>query len=98
MTCVRMGRWQGSRSTGSRPISLAMAVDLSRPTARAGATVWLTWALLLALLIWLFVSLHLDFAYARAKLPFLLGLRLTPDGFIQGAVLTLFVTACSMLL
>jgi polar amino acid transport system permease protein len=64
--------------------------------ARGG--VWLTWVVLLLLLIWLFTSLHLDFGYARAKLPFLLGLRLTPDGFIEGAALTLFVTACSMLL
>jgi His/Glu/Gln/Arg/opine family amino acid ABC transporter permease subunit len=48
------------------------------------------------LLVWLFLSLHLDFGFTRQKLPFLLGLRLSPDGFIQGAALTLFVTACSM--
>jgi polar amino acid transport system permease protein len=40
--------------------------------------------------------LHLDFALIRQKLPFLLGLRLTPDGFVQGAALTLVVTAISM--
>jgi polar amino acid transport system permease protein len=61
------------------------------------AKVWLTWLVLLALLLWLFLSLHLDFGFARQKLPYLLGIRLTPDGFIQGAALTLFVTACSML-
>jgi polar amino acid transport system permease protein len=60
------------------------------------AKVWLTWLGLLVLLLWLFLSLHLDLGFARQKLPYLLGIRLTPDGFIQGAALTLFVTACSM--
>jgi len=77
----------------------------ARPVAtRAGfegrfrAQVWLVWVGLLILLTWLFASLHLDFGFARQKLPYLLGLRLTPDGFVQGAVLTLLVTACSMVL
>jgi polar amino acid transport system permease protein len=59
--------------------------------------VWLTWALLCALLAAGFYGLHLDFGYVGQKLPFLLGMRLSPDGFIQGAVLTVFVTGCSML-
>jgi polar amino acid transport system permease protein len=59
--------------------------------------VWFTWLAMLAGLATLLLSLHLDFAYARQKLPYLLGLRLAPDGFIQGAVLTVYVTACSML-
>ena len=58
--------------------------------------VWLTWALLCALLGAGFYGLHLDFGYVGQKLPFLLGLRLAPDGFIQGALLTVFVTGCSM--
>jgi polar amino acid transport system permease protein len=58
--------------------------------------VWLTWALLCALLGACFYGLHLDFGYVGQKLPFLLGLRLAPDGFIQGALLTVFVTGCSM--
>ena len=61
-----------------------------------GVKVWLTWAVLLGLLIWLFVGLHLDFGFAKQKLPYLLGVRLTSDGFLQGAALTIFVTACSM--
>lgn len=60
------------------------------------AWVWLTWLTLLLGLLALFYSLHLDFGFAREKWPFLLGLRLAPDGFVQGAVLTLLVTACSM--
>jgi polar amino acid transport system permease protein len=58
--------------------------------------VWLTWALLVALLCAAFQALHLDFGYVSQKLPFLLGIRLSPDGFIQGAMLTIFVTAVSM--
>jgi polar amino acid transport system permease protein len=58
--------------------------------------VWLTWAVLFALLAGVCYALHLDFAYVAEKLPFLLGIRLAPDGFIQGAALTIFVTACSM--
>ena len=58
--------------------------------------VWLTWAVLVALLCGAFQALHLDFAYVSQKLPFLLGIRLSPDGFIQGALLTIFVTAVSM--
>src|ERR1022692_4361264 len=59
--------------------------------------VWLPWALLCALLGTGFYGLHLDFGYVGQKLPFLLGIRLSPDGFIQGAVITVFVTACSMI-
>jgi polar amino acid transport system permease protein len=59
--------------------------------------VWLTWALLGVLLATGFYGLHLDFGYVRQKLPFLLGIRLSPDGFIQGAVLTVFITGCSMI-
>jgi polar amino acid transport system permease protein len=58
--------------------------------------VLLTWVLLSAVLGGACYGLHLDFAYVVQKLPFLLGLRLAPDGFIQGAALTLFVTGCSM--
>jgi polar amino acid transport system permease protein len=60
--------------------------------------VWLTWAVLACGLAWGFSGLHLDFAYVGQKLPFLLGLTLAPDGFIQGAALTIFVTACAMVL
>ncbi len=59
--------------------------------------VWLTWAALCMLSAAGLHALHLDFSYVGEKLPFLLGLRLSPDGFIQGAALTVFVTACSMI-
>jgi polar amino acid transport system permease protein len=88
-----------------------MALDAEVPTsaARSGAAprvarrsyfrlqVWATWFVLALLLAWGCHGLQLDFGYVTQKLPFLLGLRLGPDGFLQGAVLTLFVTAVSMI-
>ncbi|MBV8911084.1 MAG: amino acid ABC transporter permease [Gammaproteobacteria bacterium] len=59
--------------------------------------VWLTWAGLLTLLIAACYAVHLDLTFVAGKLPYLLGLRLAPDGFFQGAALTLLVTACSMI-
>ena len=58
--------------------------------------VGLTWVVLAGLLCAAFYGLHLDLGFVAGKLPFLLGLKLAPNGFIQGAALTIFVTACSM--
>jgi polar amino acid transport system permease protein len=60
--------------------------------------VWATWLVLALCLGAAFRQMHLDIGYVGSKLPYLLGFRLAPDGFIQGAALTLFVTACSMVL
>jgi polar amino acid transport system permease protein len=60
--------------------------------------VWATWLVLALCVGAAFRQMHLDIGYVGSKLPYLLGLRLAPDGFIQGAALTLFVTACSMVL
>jgi polar amino acid transport system permease protein len=74
-----------------------MAVDGKRYFRRQ---VWLTWFCLAVLLAWGCWGLHLDFAYVARKLPFLLGVRRAPDGFLQGAALTIFVTvvACGFAL
>jgi polar amino acid transport system permease protein len=72
------------------------SIELNAREGRFRRIVWLTWAALVATLTAACYALHLDFGYVRDKLPFLLGLRLAPDGFIQGAALTIFVTACSM--
>ncbi len=58
--------------------------------------VWLTWATLLVLLGAALGNFGLDFGLIGQKLPFMLGLHLSPDGFVQGVVLTLLVTAVSM--
>jgi polar amino acid transport system permease protein len=77
---------------GSHPLP-----PVPRSNARAfQVKVWLTWLLLLGLLVAGAIGLQLDFGLIGQKLPFLLGLRLAPDGFIQGAALTVFVTAVSM--
>ena len=59
---------------------------------------WATWITLLLLLGGMLAGLGLDFGLIGEKLPFLLGLRLSPDGFLQGVMLTLFVTAVSMVI
>lgn len=49
------------------------------------------WAVLFALFVLFFLSFGLDFPFIVDKFPALAGFRLTRDGFIQGAALTLFV-------
>lgn len=51
----------------------------------------IVWAELLLLFLAFFYSFDLKFAIILDKLPFLTGVVLTPQGFVQGAVLTLFV-------
>ena len=87
---------RGARDSLDDSSSAPPAADTRRSSRYFRQRVWLTWAILVALLAGASYSLHLDYGYVAQKLPFLLGLRLSPDGFIQGAVLTLFVTAVSM--
>lgn len=56
----------------------------------------LTWLILLSLLMWFFSYMELDTGLIRQKLPAMLGLHLSPDGFIQGAVLSVVITVLSM--
>jgi len=56
----------------------------------------MTWAILLASLFMLLMHLGLDYKLIQEKLPFMLGLRLTSDGFIQGAAMTVTITFISM--
>lgn len=77
-----------------------MAVSFARLDARRVARfrglVALTWLALLALLVAGLSGLGLQFALIREKLPFLLGLHLSPDGFIEGAPLTVLITLVSI--
>jgi polar amino acid transport system permease protein len=54
------------------------------------------WLALLGLFLWFGWSFELKFSVIGEKLPFLLGLRLTPNGFLQGAAMTLFLCAVSI--
>ncbi|WP_093500897.1 amino acid ABC transporter permease [Phytopseudomonas straminea] len=57
---------------------------------------YLTWASLFALCVAFFLSFDLKFSIILDKLPNLLGTSLAPNGFLQGAALTLFLCFCSI--
>jgi polar amino acid transport system permease protein len=57
---------------------------------------YLTWASMSALCVWFFLGFDLQFTVILDKLPNLLGSRLAPNGFLQGAALTLFLCFCSI--
>ena len=59
---------------------------------------YLTWAALLCLFASFFLSFDLKFSIILDKLPNLVGLHLAPNGFLQGAALTLFLCLCSILI
>ncbi|AVO62082.1 amino acid ABC transporter permease [Pseudomonas chlororaphis] len=59
---------------------------------------YLTWAVLFGLIASFFLSFDLKFSIILDKLPNLLGLTLSPNGFLQGAALTLFLCLCSIVL
>ncbi|BBN58295.1 amino acid ABC transporter permease [Pseudomonas chlororaphis subsp. aurantiaca] len=59
---------------------------------------YLTWAVLFGLFASFFLSFDLKFSIILDKLPNLLGVTLAPNGFLQGAALTLFLCFCSIVL
>ena len=59
---------------------------------------YLTWATMLGLFTSFFLSFDLKFSIILDKLPNLVGLHLAPNGFLQGAALTLFLCLCSIVI
>lgn len=57
---------------------------------------YLTWAAMFSLFAGFFLSFDLKLSIILDKLPNLLGLHLAPNGFLQGAALTLFLCACAI--
>ena len=57
---------------------------------------YLTWAAMFGLFASFFLSFDLKFSIILDKLPNLVGLHLAPNGFLQGAALTLFLCLCSI--
>lgn len=55
---------------------------------------YLTWLALFALFVAFFLSFDLKFAIIAEKFPNLAGFKLGPNGFLQGAALTLFLCLC----
>ncbi|WP_307943581.1 amino acid ABC transporter permease [Pseudomonas mosselii] len=57
---------------------------------------YLTWVALLGACVLFFLSFDLKFSIILDKLANLVGLKLGPNGFLQGAALTLFLCFCSI--
>ncbi|WP_439868725.1 amino acid ABC transporter permease [Pseudomonas syringae] len=57
---------------------------------------YLTWLVMFVLFAGFFLSFDLKLSIILDKLPNLVGLHLAPNGFLQGAALTLFVSVCSI--
>ena len=57
---------------------------------------YLTWLALFVLFVGFFLSFDLKFAIILEKFPNLAGFKLGPNGFLQGAALTLFLCFCSI--
>jgi polar amino acid transport system permease protein len=87
------GNAQAERGEGNAASSLSA----SGPDSSFRLRVLATWAALFALFVLFFLSFGLDFPFIIEKFPMLAGLRLTRDGFIQGAALTLFVCFFSII-
>ncbi|MCU1724601.1 MULTISPECIES: amino acid ABC transporter permease [unclassified Pseudomonas] len=60
------------------------------------ARLYLTWLVLLLVFVGFFLSFDLKFSIILEKFPNLAGFKLGPNGFLQGAALTLFLCLCSM--
>lgn len=58
---------------------------------------YLTWVAMLVLFASFFLTFDLKFSIILDKLPNLVGLHLAPNGFLQGAALTLFLCLCSII-
>ncbi|AXA64627.1 MULTISPECIES: amino acid ABC transporter permease [Pseudomonas] len=69
----------------------------SRPLLSFRTRVWLTWLALLAGGVVFVLGFDLKFASVWPRLPNLVGWRLGPNGFLQGAALTLFLSLSSIL-
>lgn len=94
----------------SSPLEEETAIDekigertVTPPVFPRGATrgfefrVIAVWVTLLVLFVSFFVSFGLDYDIIIERFPALAGLRLTRDGFVQGAALTLFVCFFSII-
>ena len=57
---------------------------------------YLTWLGLFVMFVAFFLSFDLKFSIIVEKFPYLAGFKLGPNGFLQGAALTLFLCLCSI--
>lgn len=66
-------------------------------TRKFGWQVSLVWLVLFIGFIMFVAKFDLDMSYVWEKLPYLAGLHLSPDGFIQGVPLTIYVCLMAMI-
>ncbi|WP_256345627.1 amino acid ABC transporter permease, partial [Pseudomonas sp. F1002] len=78
------------------PTSVVKPPPVKRQWLPFQVRLWLTWGVMLCLFAGLFMSFDLKFAIVAAKWQNLVGLHLSPNGFLQGAALTLFLCFCSI--
>lgn len=71
---------------------------MSRQDLKFRLNVLLVLLALAAGFVWFVLRFELNYQFVLEKFPLLLGLELTPEGFLQGVPLTLFLCACSMAL
>lgn len=86
----------GEQALRSGSLTKALPLRLKLSRRPFWFKVQMVWLVLVGLLFFGFYRLGLDFDLIRQKLPFLLGLKLSPDGFIQGVALTILITVISM--
>ena len=67
-----------------------------KPLLTFKARLYFTWLGMFILCVWFFLGFDLKFSIILDKLPNLLGTSLAPNGFLQGAALTLFLCFCSI--
>lgn len=78
------------------PSDRVKAPEIKRPLLSFRVRVWMTWAVMLCLFASFFLSFDLKFSIIADKWQYLVGLHLSPNGFLQGAALTLFLSVCSI--
>lgn len=79
-------------------VNIASANDSRRLRQLFGfrTRLYLTWLGLFGVCAMFFMSFDLKFSIILEKWPNLVGLHLGPNGFLQGAALTLFLCFCSI--
>jgi polar amino acid transport system permease protein len=92
---------EGPAGAGFRLVvaTLAAAAALAVAAAARLLPFWpqtvIVWAALFAGFLAFAFNFDLKYSLIGEKFPFLAGLRLSPEGFVQGAAMTLFITAIS---
>jgi polar amino acid transport system permease protein len=91
-----MARWQSFPKNGSALTSQPNPNFAAKGQNFFRLRVVCVWATLLIFFILFFMTFNLKFSFILEKFPSLIGLQLSQTGFLQGAMLTLFVCMISI--